>query len=211
VADHDKLLDQLSVEYKILQDKIDKIGAFKFTVRGWSVTLVIGAIFAVGSTKLVSPLLLLLLCAFVWLFFFVEWKQSNYQSLFGDRAFQIEKEIRRLIRAHSESLPRDVGFSPRIAHDLSDAARRSSPKGRFAGLRRWAKDPDHLFYVAQTAALLIAIFVFRHTRMENREGQPPTPAMVFEYRKEESNAAHKPASKSVEENGKRKTKKTTNQ
>ncbi|MGB6942140.1 MAG: hypothetical protein WBE37_07090 [Bryobacteraceae bacterium] len=37
------LLDQLSSEYKILQDKIDKIGAFKFTIRGWSVTIVIAS------------------------------------------------------------------------------------------------------------------------------------------------------------------------
>lgn len=30
-------------EYKILQDKIDKIGGFRFTIKGWSVTAVIAA------------------------------------------------------------------------------------------------------------------------------------------------------------------------
>jgi len=34
---------RLTDEYKILQDKIDKIGGFRFTIKGWSVTAVIAA------------------------------------------------------------------------------------------------------------------------------------------------------------------------
>ena len=41
-------------EYKILQDKIDKIGGFRFTIKGWSVTAVVAATAAASATK--SPL-----------------------------------------------------------------------------------------------------------------------------------------------------------
>ena len=43
-----KLITSLSDEYKILQDKIDKIGAFRFTIKGWSVTVIAVSV-AAGS------------------------------------------------------------------------------------------------------------------------------------------------------------------
>lgn len=39
----DKFRRRLTDEYKLLQDKIDKIGGFRFTIKGWSVTAVIAA------------------------------------------------------------------------------------------------------------------------------------------------------------------------
>jgi hypothetical protein len=39
-------------EYKILQDKIDKIGGFRFTVKGWSVTITTAALAAAGAAKI---------------------------------------------------------------------------------------------------------------------------------------------------------------
>jgi hypothetical protein len=59
------LLDQMNSEYGILQDKLDKIGGFRTTIRGWSVTLVIASIIAAGSSKGVSPYFLGLLFIFV--------------------------------------------------------------------------------------------------------------------------------------------------
>ena len=47
-------------EYKILQDKIDKIGGFRFTIKGWSVTAVIAAniaadvLFTAGISSIVD-------------------------------------------------------------------------------------------------------------------------------------------------------------
>jgi len=49
----DNFVDRLMDEYKILQDKIDKIGAFRFTIKGWSITVIIASIFAGSATKTV--------------------------------------------------------------------------------------------------------------------------------------------------------------
>jgi hypothetical protein len=39
----EQFVNRLADEYKILQDKIDKIGAFRFTIKGWSITVIIAA------------------------------------------------------------------------------------------------------------------------------------------------------------------------
>ena len=83
------LLEQLSSEYKILQDKIDKIGAFRFTVKGWSVTLVIASIFATAGDEDVNPLVLLFLLVFVVLFNRLERKQMQWSDIFGERSLKI--------------------------------------------------------------------------------------------------------------------------
>jgi hypothetical protein len=45
----DDFKKRLTDEYKILQDKIDKIGSFRFTIKGWSVSAVLAASAAAGS------------------------------------------------------------------------------------------------------------------------------------------------------------------
>ena len=47
----EEIVSRLADEYRIIQDKIDKIGAFRFTIKGWSVTVIIGAI-AAGAVGL---------------------------------------------------------------------------------------------------------------------------------------------------------------
>jgi hypothetical protein len=39
IVKDDPILDLLLREYAILQDKIDKIGEFRFTIKGWALTL----------------------------------------------------------------------------------------------------------------------------------------------------------------------------
>jgi hypothetical protein len=38
-SDDNRHVEQIWTEYKLVQDKIDKIGDFKFRVKGWCVTL----------------------------------------------------------------------------------------------------------------------------------------------------------------------------
>ena len=57
-------------EYKILQDKIDKIGGFRISIKGWSVTVVLAASAAATTTGRLSTVatvsigLALMLCFF---------------------------------------------------------------------------------------------------------------------------------------------------
>src|ERR1700681_3309809 len=68
---------RLSDEYKILQDKIDKIGAFRFTIKGWSVT-VVAAVSAAGTTTrslLTAVTISLGIALMLVIFFFLEFEQ----------------------------------------------------------------------------------------------------------------------------------------
>jgi hypothetical protein len=86
----------LSDEYKLLQDKIDKIGAFRFTIKGWSVTAVVAGLIA-GSTgkgasqMVVAGILTIFLCWFFWL----ERDQVKLSWRFSARIMEIEDHIKR--------------------------------------------------------------------------------------------------------------------
>ena len=97
------LKKRLTDEYKILQDKIDKIGAFRFTIKGWSVTAVIAATAAASTSKSLVPALaisgglaVLLIC-----FFSLEVEQVKLSWLFGNRARRLEDMFIQLDRPSS--------------------------------------------------------------------------------------------------------------
>ena len=148
------LLDQMNSEYRILQDKLDKIGGFRTTIRGWSVTLVIASIIAAGSSKQVSPYFLSLLFIFIYSFYAMERKQNRYGNVFGARVLHLEKRMREEMRAHLQGDP-ILGFYPGIAHHLHSSQKRQS-SGYIA---EWFIDPDRFFYIAQSVAVAIAMVV----------------------------------------------------
>jgi hypothetical protein len=156
------VLELFSSEYKLLQDKIDKIGAFRFTVKGWSVTLVIVSTFAIGANKNADPRLLLLLIVFVVALGLVEWKQARLSGLFGKRLLKLEREFQRLRRIlEPESKRRvKVGAAPGIAYELHDDARQRERTlwGRVIG-RRAILNADLWFYLIQIFAVLGAVWV----------------------------------------------------
>ncbi len=81
-------------EYEILQDKIDKIGAFRFQIKNWVVVVVSTAATSGYYAKVpwwVFPCYLLVVFAF-WLF---EMKQKGFQDAFGNRAKALEAVLRR--------------------------------------------------------------------------------------------------------------------
>ncbi|MBB5063119.1 hypothetical protein [Granulicella mallensis] len=109
-------MSSLSDEYKILQDKIDKIGAFRVTIKGWSVTATIGALVAIASGKGFSPAIssFAVNVLLAWFFWF-EREQVRLGWLFGGRARNIEIQIDKHRRATGEK----VTFStPNIARSL---------------------------------------------------------------------------------------------
>lgn len=152
----DKLvLEQMNSEYRILQDKLDKIGGFRTTIRGWSITLVVASIIAAGSSKQVSPFFLSLLFIFIYAFDAMERKQNRYANIFGARILQLERRMRDELRGRSKDDP-VLGFYPGIAHHLH-----SSLKGRSSRHFDWFRDADRFFYVAQVVALVIAMVALR--------------------------------------------------
>jgi hypothetical protein len=155
VSEIDKtLLEQMNSEYRILQDKLDKIGGFRTTIRGWSVTLVIASIIAAGSSKQVSPYVLSLLFLFIYAFYAMERKQNQFGTIFGARVLNLEKRMREELRGHVQDNP-ILGFYPGIAHHLHSSLKRKSP----GNIAIWVTDPDHFFYIVQWIAVAVAMVV----------------------------------------------------
>jgi hypothetical protein len=152
--DNKDLLEQLSSEYKILQDKIDKIGAFRFTIRGWSITIVVASCVGATTARLPSPFLLLGLVVFVVVFGCMERVQTKHSEVFGRRCAEIERWIWRLLRDQGAHAPSMV---PKIAHALADQTR--------ADLHRWSprirplvhflkSEGENVFYVILIVVVL---------------------------------------------------------
>ncbi|WNM58752.1 hypothetical protein [Candidatus Nitrospira allomarina] len=95
-------------EYKILQDKLDKIGDFRFKVRGWTIT-VISAVVTGGFIGNMTPFFLILPLLLVFIFQLLEKNQDIWQEAFSKRVFRLERQI-----------SRKPNESPRIARSIRE-------------------------------------------------------------------------------------------
>ncbi len=93
-------LDLLRDEYKILQDKIDKIGAFRFTIRGWSVTAVVGG-FLAGSGIKSLPMPLISISVTITLLSFVRFEKQ--QVVLSNQYMARAREVEELIRTNQRT------------------------------------------------------------------------------------------------------------
>jgi len=152
-------------EYKILQDKIDKIGSFGFTIKGWSVTAVIAASAAGSSANrlltsvMVSIGLALMLGFFAWF----EYRQIKLSRLFGKRARKLEYTFWLIDRGEGGKKRARI-LVPYTATEIILAGSKKKLDRRATGqsreedtlsarwLRRWriAKQADIIFYVVLT-------------------------------------------------------------
>lgn len=146
------LLDQLTSEYRIIQDKIDKIAGFRFTIRGWSVTLVVAFGFGANTLKLPPYWITAAFLPLV-AFLLMERSQVRNHDTLCMRALRIEKRIWRVLRL---SAPADAeviigGMVPRLAHELGEQHRSIKPAVRWFGSIGYI-----LFYAAQMLLVLFA-------------------------------------------------------
>ena len=101
-------------EYKTLQDKLDKIGAFRFTIKGWSVTVVAaGLIAGVSNGKHLHILIAATLDVCLFWFYWFERQQVLLSWAFGQRARDIERHIDRTRKVEKW---KNQFTAPHIAH-----------------------------------------------------------------------------------------------
>ena len=96
----DSVVELLMREYQVLQGKIDKIGEFRFTIKGWALTLDTGTALAAFATSLDRRFAILLLLGVVVALWFLELRQIRLTEIFQNRAFRIEKVIMRRLTSH---------------------------------------------------------------------------------------------------------------
>lgn len=132
----DDFIRRLTDEYKMLQDKIDKIGAFRFTIKGWSVTAVIAASAASSSARSVLTVFTVSfgLAIMLIFFFWFEREQVKLRRLFQERAGRLEEAFIRMDRRRGEfaKLPFPV---PYTVNEIA-SANRGQRLQRSGGVKR---------------------------------------------------------------------------
>lgn len=131
-------------EYKILQDKIDKIGDFRFRIKSWTITLFTGFIFGTLATPL-PKIAFLFAFVIVALFHYFERYQSIWHKAYSRRIIELENQFRRSTN----------GF-PKIA--LYTVKERYQKKKKFFG--RVMLRANDVFYVILYVVILILFVVY---------------------------------------------------
>ena len=170
-----EFVDKLENEYKILQDKIDKIGAFRFTIKGWSITVILAAAFASASAvKIPSWLWLVSLFGFLFLFFRFELEQTTLRHTFGQRCILIESAITRVLRtaatrSRGDTIVRAQFVKLRLVPGITNHLRKQSSGSDSEEWSRWRafREADGFFYVA--LGFLTLLFAAWHVTAAKQE------------------------------------------
>jgi len=169
-----EFVDKLEGEYKILQDKIDKIGAFRFTIKGWSITVILAAAFASASTaKIPTWLWLVSLLGFLVLFFLFELEQTTLRRKFGQRCISIESAITRVLRtaatSSDDAIVRNSFVRLRFVPGITNQLHKRSAGSDMEKWPRWRafREADGPFYAA--LGLLIILFAGWHAIAAKQE------------------------------------------
>ena len=132
------------VEYQILQGKVDKIGEFRFKVRGWTITVVSAVV--IGSYNLEPPTTYLIFLPFLLILAFqlLEKNQDIWQNIFIRRILELEKML----------CPGAKG-TPRIARSVMLGASRARKVG---GIEKLAYYANVNFYIIMYILFLLVVF-----------------------------------------------------
>jgi len=154
-------LDLLRKEYEIIQSKIDKIGEFKFKIRGWSITVLSAALAGLISQKMSSiywGITFLIPVSFHYL----EYEQEILSNALGRRAKNIEylffllqrNDGSKKIGIQLKNAVRTLESTPRIAAAMGNA--RSKPIDH----KKLLDIQHNLFFYTQ-ALLLVLLYLNR--------------------------------------------------
>jgi hypothetical protein len=179
-------------EYKLLLAKIDKLGDYRLTIRGWSATIILGLLLG-GSVVSAPSYVLLLALPIVAIFYLMEVHQNDLQTALQKRAASLERIMDKVAAQHYQDpnpyvqRKQPIGLVPGIATAVNKFGH------EVTGLRKAAQNSDAFFYLVQAGLILIAFcaaFFFPPAKKD------PTPQNVYYF-----NAADTPQA-SEQPNGK---------
>jgi hypothetical protein len=120
----EKYCEAFEKEYRIIQDKLDKIGEFKFKIRGWSISVQAALIIAILTKEAIptwAPIGLLFFIPLI--FHLLERQQEHIGIALMDRAINLEKAIERLIFRRNESLRKRASLDSTILNEVQGSPR----------------------------------------------------------------------------------------
>lgn len=148
-------------EYKVLQDKVDRIADFRFRIKGWMVTIVLAISFGGYATGGLAPIAYVGLAFVVLVFYMFEQSQAAWHNAFIGRLLKLEKEIAFLEARDAMTSPEFGSLRRRIGPALGPAI--SQEKRRILSIkligpsRHFLISHSHgLFYIC---TLLVVAFM----------------------------------------------------
>ena len=163
-------------EYKLIQEKIDKIGEFQFKVKGWSATL-LGA-FVYGGFK-TSQLGIALVggLGIAFLFHITEKRQRAFSKALGERALELERAFQSFPPVSNSRLwDAVVQRTPQMRH--TPAVARALARTGLSGW--WVTHSNEVFYWLQYALLMTLLFGYLTNFSLQRLGGPSDPKPRYE-------------------------------
>lgn len=163
-----KLAEGLYEEYRIIQNKIDKIADFEFKVRGWCIAFdsAIAISILSGKIDIQHRFLVIVLMLFITLVFqFLEQEQLETKKVLAKRALLVERALDRIIIDHDEKDIRKKAINNDVFKKLKGTPRtaitlrneiRNRTKLSFKNMFNFK---THIFYYSQYLIIFI-ILVF---------------------------------------------------
>lgn len=160
-------------EYRLVQGKIDKIGEFRFIVRGWAVTLATAIVGAAEIAKLHPGSMLLAIVA-LGVFAAVERQEERVGETLAKRAKRLESHLAiSAVQAIQGGMPVTVVPAPRIAADL---LRMRKPKG-FDRFLEWTHRNFYLILSGIIAMVVIVRVLI--PEWDGKQLQPSDPPKII--------------------------------
>jgi hypothetical protein len=150
-------------EYKLVQEKIDKVQSNQFQVRSWSVSVLTGFVLGIFATHLPAVVLAFAIPV-IWMFHIQDRRQTWFRKALSNRALQLESSInlfglvtddfsekRRKRWARMRKHIPNLGAVPGLGRTLAAGT---------AGESRWVKNADSLFWLIQYGLVMIIVVVY---------------------------------------------------
>lgn len=143
-------------EFKLAQDKIDRIGEFLFKIRAWAITGNSGLIVGVLSDKF-SALGLIIGIVATFAFWYLEQHQRYLRDGYSDRAMVLEAALAKLVAAMAAGVSENAIVAS-VVRSLRDAPGIAASSRRdFAAGRSRSTNEDYI-YAFQIILLMVVLF-----------------------------------------------------
>jgi hypothetical protein len=147
-------------EYKLVQEKIDKVQSNQFQVRSWSVSVLTGFVLGIFATHL-PVVVLVFAIPVIWMFHVQDRRQKRFRETLSNRALQLEGTINLLGLTIENLTPRQLKRWARMRQQVHHLGPVPGLGRALAANQveksRWVKNADLWFWRVQYWLVIIIV------------------------------------------------------